>query len=367
MKVCFFLGGFHQNGGIGRITAMLANHLIGLDEIQITALCYCNPKLQNIYQLAPEIRQEFFLQSYSSMLKQLACGGFLRLRKYLVENDIDVLVACGALFYPISVLACKKIKTKCICWEHSDPEGNNDHRGQYIARKFGIKKSDLNVVLTKRALQTYKEKYRADKTIQVYNPVDKAVFAAAGDYDPESKKIISVGRLTYQKNFQMAVKIASAVLPAYPDWEWDVFGQGEDLEDLIKLTQQYGIDKQLHFRGQVSDLYDRYKEYSFMVMTSRYEGFPMTLLEGCGNALPLVSFDIPTGPSEIIDDGENGYLLTANDYDGMVKCIVRLIENTEERKMMSVKSRKKSEIYRIEDVCNAWYQVLQMVTGNERN
>ena len=61
----------------------------------------------------------------------------------------------------------------------------------------------------------------------------------------------------------------------------------------------------MHLMGQVSDLYARYREYSMMVMTSRYEGFPMSLLEGMGNGLPLVSFDINTGPDEIIRDGEN--------------------------------------------------------------
>ena len=114
------------------------------------------------------------------------------------------------------------------------------------------------------------------------------------------------------------MKVASEVLPKFPDWQWDIFGQGEDLEELIRLAKEAQIDEQMHFNGQVTDLYERYKQYSIMVMTSRYEGFPMTLLEGIGNGLPLVSFDIPTGPSEIIDDGENGYLLQEGDINGMV-------------------------------------------------
>lgn len=346
---------------------MLANQLAGTDINQINVLCYYNPGLPNIYSLDPIIKQHFFLQSYSSMTKQLLSGGVLRLRQYLKENDIDVLIACGALFYPISVLACKNIKTKCICWEHSDPEGNNDHRGQYIARKFSIKRSDMNVVLTKRALRVFIEKYKAKNTIQIYNPVDEAVFEAAGEYDINSSKIISVGRLTYQKNFQMAVKVASVVLRKFPGWQWDVFGKGEDQEELIKLTEKAGIEGQMHFYGQVADLYDRYKEYSFMVMTSRYEGFPMTLLEGCGNGLPLVSFDIPTGPDEIIDDGKNGFLLTAEDCDGMIKRIIQLIENLDLRREMSDKSRIKSKVYKIDDICDAWYNALQTVAGNVRD
>ena len=123
----------------------------------------------------------------------------------------------------------------------------------------------------------------------------------------------------------------------------------------------------MHFCGQVTDLYNRYKEYSFMVMTSRYEGFPMTLLEGCGNSLPLVSFDIPTGPDEIIDDGENGFLLDTEDCDGMVKRIIQLIENLDLRREMSEKSLIKSKAYKIKDICNAWYNAIQTVAGNVRD
>lgn len=361
MNICFFLGGFHQNGGIGRVTAMLANQIAQSEDYRVTALCYCNPNLPNIYDVSPSIDLHFFLQSYSSMAKQLVSGGIKRLRRFLKEKDIDVLIACGALFYPIAVLACRGIKTKSICWEHSDPEGNNDHRGQYWARRFGIKRSDLNVVLTKRALEVFRDKYGAENTVQIYNPVDPAVFQAAGEYNPESKKIISVGRLTYQKNFQVAVKIAAAVLPQFPDWEWDIYGQGEDLEELTKLTEETGICSQMHFKGQVTDLYQRYKQYSIMVMTSRYEGFPMTLLEGLGNGLPLISFDIPTGPSEIIEDGKNGFLLQENDVCGMENRLQQLMSNESMRATLSKECLKKNKAFAIEDIKNEWEKALRAV------
>lgn len=358
MNICFFLGGFHQNGGIGRVTAMLANQMSNTENYHVIALCYCNPKLPNIYDVSPLIDQQYFLQSYSSMTKQLVFGGIKRLRRFLKEQDIDVLIACGALFYPISVLACRGIKTKCICWEHSNPEGNNDHRGQYWARRFGIKRSDLNVVLTKRALEVFKDNYGAEHTIQIYNPVDPAVFEAAGNYDSKSKRIISVGRLTYQKNFQVAVKVAATVLPQFPEWQWDVYGQGEELEELTKLAGEAGISSQMHFKGQVTDLYQRYKQYSIMVMTSRYEGFPMTLLEGLGNGLPLISFDIPTGPSEIIEDGKNGFLLPEGDIDGMDDKMIRLMNNPNLRLSMSNEAKKKSIMFSITDICSEWDNAL---------
>ena len=361
MNICFFLGGFHQNGGIGRVTAMLSNALAASQNFNIIALCYCDPKLPNIYDVSSKIEQRFFLQTYSSMTKQMATGGIKRLRKILNDNDIDILIACGALFYPISVLACKGIKTKCICWEHSDPEGNNDHRGQYWARRFGIKRSNLNVVLTKQALKVYEEKYRARNTVQIYNPVDKAVFKSAGNYNVQSHKIISVGRLTYQKNFQVAVQVAAKVLCQHPDWVWDIYGKGEDYDELLRLSRQEGISDQLRLMGQVDDLYERYKDYSLMVMTSRYEGFPMTLLEGSGNALPLISFDIPTGPSEIIEDGVNGFLINEGDVKTMADRILKLMRDENLRKEMSDNSLRESGKFSVRDITAKWERTLHKV------
>lgn len=361
MRICFLLGGFYQNGGIGRVTSVLANRLSLESDVEVFTLCYFNPHKPNIYQLETAVHEEFFLESYQSMAKLLFSGGEKKLRKYLFDNKVDVLIACGALFFPISTRACKGLKTKCICWEHSDPEGNNDHRGQNIARKYGIKRSDLNIVLTKRALRVYQEKYKANHTVQIYNPIDPSVFRCSKGYSIESKKIISVGRLTYQKNFEIAVKVASNVLPQHPDWEWDVFGQGEELDGLVALTKELGIDKQMHFRGQVSDLYDRYSDYAVMVMTSRYEGFPMTLLEGMGNGLPLVSFDVPTGPDEIIENGENGYLLSSSDIEGMTDRLLEVIGNQELRKKLSHGSCTKASMFTEEGIIKQWLEILMEV------
>ena len=361
IKVCFFLGGFYQNGGIGRVTSMLANEMTAKGNYEIIVLCYCNSRQPNLYPLAEEIHQLYFLKKQCSMTKAILTGGVNRLRKFLNENEVDVAIACGALYYPIVTLSCKTIKTRAICWEHSDPRGNKDHRVQYLARRFGIKKSDLNVVLTKKALDVYKKEFGARRTIQIYNPIDTAVLKQSGEYNTSSTRIISVGRLTYQKNFQDAVRIAKKVLPRFSEWHWDIYGKGEDFEELQILARTAGIENQMHFCGQVSDLYDRYREYSFMVMTSRYEGFPMTLLEGLGIGLPLISYDIQTGPSEIIENGKNGFLIPKGDIEEAASSIVKLIQNEQLRKDMSKCSLEKCEQFSLTDIYKKWDRALHSV------
>ena len=143
-------------------------------------------------------------------------------------------------------------------------------------------------------------------------------------------------------------------MPKYPDWSWDVFGDGDLKEVLQKQINDSGLTANLTLKGQVSDLYDRYREYAFMVMTSRYEGFPMTLIEGAANRLPLVSFDIPTGPDEIIMDGMNGYLIDKNSDGDMINKIIKLMDDTELRENMSDKVYELTKVFSTEKVLEEW-------------
>ncbi len=359
MKICFMLGGFYQNGGIGRVTSMLANRLAEDFKIDVTTLSYTKQNLPNLYEISEKVHEEYFLLEYINMTKALLSGKEKNLRKFLEKKEIDILIACGALFFPICVRACKGIATKCICWEHSNPEGNMDHKGQRVARKYGIKKADLNVVLTKSAERVYREKYKVKNVIQIYNPIDKNVLNKAGEYDVFSKKIVSVGRLEYQKYFEKAVEVAQIVLKKYPDWSWDIYGKGPQMDELKKMTKKSGIEEKMCFCGQVNNLYERYKEYSMMVMTSRYEGFPMTLLEGMGNGLPLISFDVPTGPNEIIENNTNGYLIECFDEREMAKKIEHIIQNIEVRKEMSRNSKQRCSLFTEDEVLKQWVNVLE--------
>lgn len=357
-RICFMLGGFSGSGGIGRVTSMLTAALAEKEEFHITALSYVDEGEPALYKVFEKVEQRFFLDSPQSMTKTILQGAEKKLCRFLQENNIDVLVACGALFFPICVRACRKIKTRCICWEHTNPATGSDYKFQNIARSYGAKRADCNVVLTERAQEFYQNHYPKCTVKHIYNPIDPQVLASAGEYSVDTKKIISVGRLCYQKYFQMAVSVATKVLPDHPDWQWDIYGEGEHRQELERLIAENGLHQQMHLLGQVNDLYDRYKQYAMMVMTSRYEGFPMSLLEGVGNGLPLVSFDINTGPSEIIRDEQNGYLIEAFNQDRMVECICRLMEDAQLREQMSREGKRLCADFSCESITEQWVGLL---------
>ncbi len=359
MNVCFLLGGFQGNGGIGRVTSILANALCEKEDLSIHTISYCQKNIPLLYELSDKIQQHA-LYSYSppmtkALLFKNAVG---KVRSILRKENIDILIASGALYYPLALLAVRGTKTKCYCWEHTDPNTTSDYKFQGWCRRYAVPRADKVLVLTRSAEDYYRQILRISpqKLVQIYNPISNTHVDTS--YDVHSKRIIAVGRLTYQKNFDRLIRLAEQILPKYPEWSIDIFGEGEDRQTLAEQITTTGLTGRINLMGQVSNLYDRYPSYAFQWMTSRYEGFPMSLLEGASHRLPLISFDIPTGPNEIIEDGQNGFLVDKEDDDRMVACIEQLIENDELRKIMSQNAYRMVQKFSLNDIIEQWCEIL---------
>lgn len=359
IKVCFFLGGL-TNGGIGRVTSILVNEMVKNSEYELFVLGYSRIKKED-YEIDSNIHKSYLLNEKTNMTKAILCGAIKKLRKYLADNAIDILVSCGVILSFLSISSCKGLKTKCISWEHSSMFiGNKDFRMQAIIRRYAAKKSNLNVVLTNKTRDDYIKKYNiAEKRIvRIYNPVDPLVYRS-NSYDSSSKYIISVGRLSYQKKIEDVIKAGVKVFADYGDWEWHIYGDGEEKEKLQSLIEENNLQNNIFLKGRVSNIYDLYGKYAFIVMTSRYEGFPMTLLEAAGNRLPMISYDIDTGPSEIIRDGDNGYLIEADNIDELTKKIEDLIDNDKTRKSMSESSFNTALKFQLQEIVDEWDKIFK--------
>jgi len=356
LNVCFMLGGFTQNGGIGRVTSLLVDDLC--QDYNVFTLSYAKKNVPNIFDLDPKVKQEYLLDRHQSMTKTILTGGMFKLRKFLKENDIDILIASGALYFPLAIFASKGTKTKCICWEHANIFISQDHKLQGVSRYIGIKFCDKMVVLTKTDMENIKKRYNMKNLFQIYNPVDQKLINKRKEYNLDSQKIMSVGRLTDQKNYPVLVEIADEILKANPNWTWEIYGDGVLKNQIQSLIDKIECSDRLILKGQVDNVYDCYADYSFLVMTSKYEGFPMVLLESVSSGLPMVSFDIHTGPNEIIEDSLNGFLIEPFDKGKMIDAIQKIINDEKLRKNMSDYSVKSSKRFSKDYILKQWRELL---------
>ena len=360
-NVCFLLGGFQGNGGIGRSSSIVVNALAEKKDYKITTVSYCHTDQPLLYKISSNVNMQHLYTSGISMVKAIVKGKAIeKLVKILKDSNADIIVPCGALYYVLGIIAAKKCGIKCFCWEHTNPEVTTDYKFQGVARKLAVHLADKVIVLTKSAEKFYIENLgiKKDKLTQIYNPVSDEA-AVNNKYNKDSKKIISVGRLSYPKNFGLLIDIAAELLPKYPEWSWDIYGNGEEYDSLLKKIETKGLKDRVNLMGQVYDIYERYGAYSFQVMTSRYEGFPMSLIEGASNKLPLVSFDIATGPDEIIEDGVNGFLVEAENAEMMADRIEKLINDLELREKMSAESFKLNERFSLDVIIERWCNLVE--------
>ena len=284
-----------------------------------------------------------------------------RLRKFVKGNNIDVLIDIDGILDLYSIPALRGAKCKLISWEQFNYYYNPDGPYRKITRKWAAKKADAIVVLTDEDKQNYKKEVRIKgKIIRIYNPMESFEDNNVG-YNLDSKLIISAGRLTAQKGFDMLVDVADIVLKRNPDWKWIVCGEGEERKALEEKIKKCGLEQKLILQGNVNNIEDYYWKSAMFVLTSRAEGFGLVLTEAKKEGLPCVSFRCPAGPSEIILDDINGYLLDCFDIEQMAEKINQLIENQDIRKKFSDNSMVGTEKFNIDKISEQWVELIEQI------
>ena len=356
MKICFYLSNFQNNGGIGRVTSILANEFVKAG-INVYCLCHMNDHDKpNIYNIDSRVNIHYLYNEQAPIHRVIFKGLIRKIIDFLKGNNIDLLIGCGSILSMPGIIAAKKSGIECFFWDHTSPYVTTDVKFQKITRQYCCRHSKKNVLLTKEAKDYYDKKVNPIKNTYIYNPIDENAYKS-NKYNIDSKKIVSIGRFCYQKNFECLVNIASVVLKKHQNWTWDIYGIGPDEQKIKELIIENHLENNLFLKGQVNDIYDRLQNYSFIVMTSRYEGFPMTLLEASANRLPLLSFDIHTGPKEIIENGGNGYLIDFENKEEFIEKIDLLITNKELRQEMSDSSFDMCERFRLGTIIRKWNEL----------
>lgn len=178
----------------------------------------------------------------------------------------------------------------------------------------------------------------------------------------DNKIVISVGRLVYQKGYDMLVDVWNLVNKRHPDWKLLVFGSGPESDLLESKISSYGLTDSFIIKKPVSDIVSEYLKASIYVSSSRYEGLPMTLLEAMSCGLPCVSFSCPCGPSEIISNGEDGFVVPVGDVESMADKICLLIEDADTRKNFGRSARQNMEYYSVDSVMGRWKELLNSLS-----
>lgn len=358
-NICFLNGDMSRSGGTERVTSIIANELSKTNKFNVHVLSTTNESNTSFFKLEENIKQDRILKDSNVNLKKQYFKVVKGIREYINKNDIDVLIDVDVISDLFSIPATRFTKTKLISWEHFHIYNNNGSKLRDIARKLSAKNSDYIITLTEKDKKNYIEKLRIKNKIDyIYNPIIKE---NEDTCDIEAKQIISVGMLRHVKGFDMLCDVANEVLHKNKDWKWIILGEGEDRPLLEKKIKEYNLEDRLILKGNVSNVEDYYKSSSIYVMTSRFEGLPMTLLEAKSYSLPIVSFDCMTGPSDIITNNVNGYLIEPYNIKIMSSKINDIINDKNLIKNFQYNARKDIYKFELKQILNKWMDIIEKI------
>lgn len=194
-----------------------------------------------------------------------------------------------------------------------------------------------------------------DNVKVIYNPLP---FFPERQSDGLRKQVIAVGRYVPQKGFDRLIPAWSIVSKKHPDWVLRIYGDGMR-EQLQRQIDELGITSNCILEHNVQNIVEKYCESSIFVLSSRFEGFGMVIIEAMACGVPPVSFTCPCGPKDIITDGKDGLLVENGDIEGLADKICYLIEHEDVRRKMGIQARTDVERFKIEHIAREWKKLFE--------
>lgn len=182
----------------------------------------------------------------------------------------------------------------------------------------------------------------------------------------QNKKVIAVGKQSYQKSYDRLLK-AWALLPKeFEDWELHIYGKLDESLGLEQQVQNLKIEDQVFFHPPEKNIEEKYRESSIFVLSSRYEGFGMVLIEAMSFGIPCVSFNCNYGPSDIIKNNEDGFLVENGNEKEFAEKLQLLMKDANLRQKMGLKARENVQRFLPQNVVKQWDELLKKIVLSSR-
>jgi glycosyltransferase involved in cell wall biosynthesis len=349
-------------GGIERVISVLANQFTKMGfKVTIYSLFKKNQQLG--YDFDENINIEFIntqpaggdslfgkIKYYLSMFKSIA--------KVRYSCNGHVLSTLTNISCILGLLNCFGQRVKFIAAEHSQYYAHS--RLIQLIRRYCYRNADAIVSLTINDAAIFKQYFRSDKVEVIVNPV--SFQCEIPNAMLSNKRLVTIGRLVDVKGYDNLLKDLQSFFSSNTDWSLDIYGEGEDKDDLIKLASTLGIKHQINFKGFVRNVQEELQGASLYLCSSKTEAFPMSFLEAFSVGIPVISYDCPVGPKELISDNVNGFLLGEHHlystFTGAIKGIIEMPDQYSDMVDASFVSSKK---YNIEMISNSWIDLLNNI------
>lgn len=386
MRIVYIIDSLASKGGAERIITEKMNYLATVfnDDIYVITYFQFPEKMHNTYDLSNQVKQinlcvHSFNQYKYKYPKRLwiKWGYFHKLRHKLEEtvNSInpDVIIGVGYIFADmVCSINCKAAKV--IESHEARPFTMSTsiykemplfsyyfsklYRGTYL--RTIERKADVVVTLTKEDALEWKKAKRVE-IIPNFSTLSISQLSSC-----EKKRVIAVGRLEWQKGYDRLIDIWAIVSKKHPEWQLDIFGEGTLKTELLHDIEKKGL-KNLTIHPFSNNISKEYADSSICVLTSRFEGFSLVLLEAMRHGVPCVTFDCPYGPKALVDHEKSGFVVENGNINHFVDRLCYLMEHPDKRKQFANAAIQKAETYNVETIMKQWKKLFESLTEKKQS
>lgn len=381
MKIVYCTNNIRFVGGMERVTIVKANALAEIDGNEVFVIVTDNKVGPQVLELSPKVKlidldinyynhdweRPYFVDLLVSLSKRFP--HYKKLKEVLEKIKPDVVISVGKS--EKQLVPIMRNRTWKIVREFHSERGYRLRFAKNTFQRLIAKllnfmeftimpkmwKWDKIVLLTHEDQERYWQGW--NNVAVIPNPT---FFISDKMSDLSAKVVISLGRISPEKNLTSMVNSFRLVVDRHPDWSLHIYGGG-DVKDLENLIKQQGLENHVLLKGPTNEVQSVFLRSSVFVLSSLYEGLPLVLTEAMECGVPVVSYQCPCGPKDIVTDGIDGFLVPVNDEKGMAERICCLIEDDELRMKMGIAAKEKAKKYRVECIIEQWMDLFEEIVN----
>lgn len=366
MKITLLIGCL-TGGGAERVVCNLANHLAAHNhdvDVLIVAndITYKPNSNVNVISMSGESGTYFVPKTIINLWRLYKFNRYLRNQKrdlYVTFlPKLSIMLMQQGRFFKAPVVLAERSNPEKFC---SRSKENDTNFLKYYSKADGyvFQTDDARSYYDKRGLNV-------SNSAVIPNAINEA-FVLEPYTGEREKVIVSVGRLTKEKNFHILISAFAKIAPKFPEYKLRFYGQGKMLETLQELTKTLGIVNRVEFAGYVHNVSEVLRKTSLFVLSSEFEGMPNALSEAMALGLPCIATDCPVGgPRFLIEEEVNGLLVPVGDVDSMADAIERVLNNEELKEKLGQNARHISERLSSDKIYNMWEEFLVRTANNKK-
>lgn len=349
-KKIIFVVNSVRSGGAGRVVALLADAMAKNHDVKIVLM---DDEKDDYYGYLSNKRVRLIplFKDQSSKTK----NGFekiRRLRTIVCENVPDSIIAFTTLYAEYTILATLGLHCKVVVSERVDPAKYPTKKVLRALRNPLYMFSDGIVMQTDDMLHYFPSSIQRKSQV-ILNPINPQIVNFKTDH--REPKIVSVGRLDKQKNYNIAINAFEAFSAEFPDYIYEIYGDGPLEIELKKMISDRGLEGKVVLKGHVSNVYENINSAAMFIMSSDYEGLSNALMEAMALGLPCVSTDHPIGGARmLIANNVNGILVPVNDADSLAEAMKKIAKDKAFSEQLGKRAASIIETCNIDNIVASW-------------